>query len=886
MPLVPGCRIGIYEIVSPLGAGGMGEVYRARDTRLGRDVALKILPDALASDGDRVARLQREAKTLAALNHPHIAQVYGFEEARALAMEFVEGEDLATRLSRGALPIEEALPLAAQVAEAIEYAHQKGVLHRDLKPANIMLSGRGASSDAPIVKVLDFGLAKALVGDAAGAALNDSPTFTSPAFTQAGVLLGTAAYMSPEQARGKEVDKRADIWAFGCVLFEMLSAQPAFAGATLSDTLANVIKAEPDWSRLPAETPDAIRRLLRRCLAKSAHERLQDIGDSRLEIQDALSAPTAQAGPKPVAASKVPGIWGLAGLAVGTVLTWALMAVRPGAPAAPEVTAPLLRYTVPIPPARLLGPSNFALSPDGSTLAYAAPSESDPSDGAIYVRSFDALQSRSVAGTEGNLRALSWSPDGRSLLTYGARMRIRGLIITDVASGTSQGVNQPTTGSLNTFGVAWGANRILLRSTQSGLDTIDASQGSTASSIPRGDTALRAWPYFLPDGRRYLFTQLKPGRGESDICLGSLAAAAAKCLGVRTSANVQLAAGTLFYVSGRSLLAHEFDAAAEVLRGDPVRLVPEVAVGYLGLAAFSVSQNGRLAYRSPGAGLEEMRWYDRSGVASEQVGARFITLNFDLSQDGRTLAVSDGDRLWITDMARNVTAESNFDSGLVLSPVLSPDGERVAFGGADQKVDVRQPSGSGQPVEIDTLGHDGVTEDWSPDGQWMALNSGWLIAMDGRSPPRQFATIPADAALDEVEFSPDSQWVTFNIGRNGPGGTNVFVAPVRATGERWQVSVNGGVQGRWSRDGREIFYLAPDGTLMTVGVRAVGTQLSLAPPKPLFATGLRVSPIVDQYKVGPDGRFLFSKPVTPPDRETVTIVINWPQLMKQPAKQP
>ena len=519
MALTPGAHLGSYEILSALGAGGMGEVYRARDTRLGRDVALKILPDGFAHDPERLARFQREAKTLASLNHPNIASLHGIEETNgvtALVMELVDGEDLAARIARGALPLDEALPIARQIAEALEAAHEQGIIHRDLKPANIKLRPDGT------VKVLDFGLAKAMdPASIAAGSISLSPTITSPAaMTGMGMLLGTAAYMAPEQARGKPVDRRADIWAFGCVLFEMLTGRRPFDGEDVAETLGAIIHKEPVWSVLPASMPAPLLRLLQRCLEKNPKQRLRDIGDARLEIDSALRAPVADDATATSGVSTT-GWWrGRAAPVVAVVL--GLFAAGVGFvhfTERPPEPAPPVRFEIAA-PANTTFVNNGVISPDGRLVAFAA---RDTARGLtrIWVRSLDSIEARPLAGTETRNIALAlfWSPDSR-FIAYAADGKLRKA---DVSGGPSQTLADLEGTAYR--GGAWSRDGIVIFGLQGkGLRQVSAD-GGTASVLTNVDPSRETShiePVFLPDGRRFLYTRLANPRDQSGVYMGSL----------------------------------------------------------------------------------------------------------------------------------------------------------------------------------------------------------------------------------------------------------------------------------------------------------------------------------------------------------------------------
>ncbi len=553
MPLGKGSRLGPYEIVSAIGAGGMGEVYRARDTKLSREVALKVLPEAFASDAERMGRFEREAKVLASLNHPNIASIYGFEESggvRALVMELVEGQTLADRIANSPIPLDEALPVAMQICEGLEYAHERGIVHRDLKPANVKITPDG------VVKLLDFGLAKALEGKAAATDPSSSPTLSRLA-TQAGIILGTAAYMAPEQAKGKAVDRRADIWAFGCVLYEMLTGKQTFGGETGSDILAAVIKEEPDWSLLPVDTPPAIRYLLRRCLKKDAKQRLRDIGDARITIDEALSGAVqefAQFRSVPATPVRV-SIWRRALpwvlLVVCSALAFALGAAYFGRGAKASRT---LRLTV-NPPGNGEFGTSLALSPDGTRLVFVATANGKQM---LWLRSFDSLEAQPISGTE-NGNFPFWSPDGKSIGFF-ANDKLKRV---DLGTGSVQSLCGVS--GENSRGGSWGSDGTILFAPDITTPLMKiAAVGGTPSPATVLDTARQdkshRWPFFLPDGRHFLFLAEHGGGAAPAIEAGSLDSTKTQLiLTLREDSSAAYAAGFLLYSENGSLVGRPFD---------------------------------------------------------------------------------------------------------------------------------------------------------------------------------------------------------------------------------------------------------------------------------------------------------------------------------------
>ncbi len=880
----------------------MGQVWRARDTKLDRDVAIKVLPEAFAHDADRLARFTREAKTLAALNHPHIAAIYGLEESApstpstssgqvgvtALVMELVEGDDLSQRIARGAIPIDEALPIARQIAEALEAAHEQGIIHRDLKPANIKVRADGT------VKVLDFGLAKALGppdggSQDSGPKTQDFPSITSPAMTQAGMILGTAAYMAPEQARGTAVDKRVDVWAFGVVLFEMLTGQRLFAGATVSDTIAAVLTREPEWTALPIGTPPSIRKLLRRCLEKDRKRRLDSAAAARLEIDDALTAPmagdaVAASGVLAATASSRGRLPWMAAAAVLAALVAALAMPalrdlrRTPPPAPPEMR---VEITTPATDA----PLQFALSPDGRSLVFVA-SGDGPSR--LWLRSLDQTEARPLAGTEGAAHPF-WSPDGRSIgfSTTTALSRL------DTAGGTPQVLatvaGNPTGGSWNADGT------ILYTPAVAGPLWRIAAAGGEPTAVTRlerpGQTSHRH-PQFLPDGRLFLFSVV----GTPDtagIYLGSLDGGAPTRLTTADSAGAFQPPDRVLFVQAGTLVSRRLDLVGRALTGEPVTLADEVGADAFSRGGFAVSGTGLVAFRVGGNAARQLMWVDRTGKAVGVAGEPDASdpAYPELSPDGRRVAmrrmVQGNIDIWLRDQLRGGMTRLTFDAAGESVPVWSPDGTRIAFNSNRTGVYnlyAKASNGSGAEAQLVDSRNNLVTNDWSRDGRWLLYAERHpttgrdLWAFDMTSPdraPRVVANTPAEEVL--AAFSPDGRWVAYQT--NESGRFEVVVQPFPDAVGRWQVSTAGGVAPRWRADGRELYFLAPDATMMAVPVTAAGTSLEAGTPVPLFRTrivdGGTVTNNRPQYAVARDGRFLINQPVADASAAPITLILNW-----------
>jgi len=895
--LSTGARLGPYEITATLGAGGMGEGYRARDTHLNREVALKVLPERFALDPDRLARFKREAHILASLNHANIAAIYGLEgttSVHALVLELVEGPTLADRLSRGAIPLDETLHIARQIAEALEAAHDNGVVHRDLKPSNIKLRPDGT------VKVLDFGLAKAFDPGGEDADATQAPTITSPAHTRTGVILGTAAYMSPEQAKGKTADRRSDLWAFGCVLFEMLAGQRAFEGEGVSETIAGVLKSDVDWEALPSTTPASIHRLLRRCLAKERKDRIGDASTARLEIDAAHDggARRVDDGRRAPVWRRTGVVWSAAALLLLTTIALGRFAFV-GSKDTQVVRASLMP-----PDGTTLGIRAFAigqalaiaLSPDGQHVAFLATS----ADGSrrVWIRKLDEGASRPLTGTEGGGR-LFWSPDSRSIGFFAdgklKRVDIAGgpaLTLCDSFGATAGGGTWNSSGTI-VFSTS-------LTATVPGiLYRVSASGGTPTAVTSRSHNALDsrdAAPFFLPDGRHFLYSTLGAGTTPA-VFVGSLDEPGKTRL-LDDVTNAQYANGRLVYMRGTTLVAQPFDADRRIFTGEIMPIAEDVMVDpFSRMGMFSTSATGALAYESTAAlPRSQLTWFDRRGVRTGALGEVGDYNTVNISPDGKIALITRRDLtgnldVWAIELSRGAQTRMTFDSADETQGIWSPDAMRIAYDSTrtgDLSLFEKSMTGSAKEDFHDTGQMKTYPTSWSRDGSFLIGNTPagtprtgndiWVVPMTGDGKPYFFL----QTAFNETraQFSPDQHWIAYQS--NESGRFEVYVARFPGAGSRVQVSANGGTSPRWRRDGKELFYVSADSKMTAVEVIGGGSGFSVSTASPLFSVTIRDQFIGIPYDVSPDGqRFLintFVDQTTPP---SISLILNWPALIKK-----
>jgi len=932
MALSANTRIGSYEILAPVGAGGMGEVYKAKDTKLDRDVAIKVLPAALANDPERLARFEREAKVLASLNHPNIAQIYGLEESggvRALVMELVPGVTLAAALTHGSaspvreggdgtganaaagsehprahargsrsgvvpgLTIDTALHYAGQIAEALSAAHDKGITHRDLKPANIMITPEG------VVKVLDFGLAAVTEPSAAKEGdASQSPTLTMRA-TQAGMILGTAAYMAPEQAAGQTVDRRADIWAFGVVLYEMLTGEQLFTGETVAHILAAVIHKEPDFERVPAE----MRPLLKRCLEKQPKKRLQAIGDWELLLSRHSNGGGIASGAEiaSIVPTRIPAPL-LSRLGLPALIVAALLAVALGFVSyrhATEEPPRVLKMSV-LPPDKgvFTASSVPAVSPDGLRLAFVATLNGKNQ---LWVRDLDSLEARSLAGTD-NADEPFWSPDSRSVGFF-AEGKLKKI---EIAGGPALTLCDAAPGR----GGTWSKDGVIVFALNGGGTFRVAAAGGSATPVTTPDKAAgegdHRFPWFLPDGRHFLYTTSDAEQEKRTIFAASIdpkdqESKVRKRIAAAASNAVYTAPGFLLFVREGTLMAQPFDAAKLQTTGDAVPIAEKVDA-YTGRAdqyQFSASQNGVLVYTSRSAGSNlQLTWFDRSGKVTGTLGAPGVMTWAAISPDGNTVAADRMDRgiydIWLHDLGRGTASRFTFGPKNNQFPVWSADGSRIAFNSTRDEMAhpfQKVARGTGQDEVLSKpVGEPPIAtrvDDWSRDGRYLILetanfaktrNDIWVLPMFGDRKP--FPYLNTEFAEIFGRLSPDGKWLAYTSDESKR--REIYVQSFPNHGGKWQVSTNGGQKSIWSRDGKELYFFSDDGKMMAVEVKSgatSGATFEAGQPQPLF--DVRIPAGNTWFDVSKDGRFLIPVQVEQSAAVPMTVVVNWQAALKK-----
>jgi serine/threonine-protein kinase len=895
MTIAPGTQLGRYEVRSKLGAGGMGEVYLAQDSKLRREVAIKVLPDGVARDPERLTRFEREARLLAALNHPYIASIYGLEEyeqTQFLVMELVKGKTLAETIAAGGpLSITEALTIALKIAEAVETAHERGIIHRDLKPANVMIT------DDDEVKVLDFGLAKALAEQPAADNISESPTVLYSG-TQTGIILGTAAYMSPEQAKGKKVDKRTDIWSFGCMLFQMLTGKSPFLGETTTDTLASIIRAEPDWSLLPATVPQRIGELLRRCLEKDPRMRLRDMGDARIEIINSLNKPPEETVNLPHVdtpsnrrhARSI--LFALAGLVIGVLgaglifwrLTGTLSSVKlPVQPTkrfaiTPAEAEPLaLTNFVPL----AIGRVALAISPDGTNLVYVANRNGHAQ---LVLRPFDQFDARPISGTEGAYNPF-FSPDGK-WVGFFAENKLKKASLTG---------GEPVTlcEARNPVGAAWRTNEAIFFGDQEGgtLTRVSASGGSpqvvTTAGAQVNDVEV------LPGNKWLLFSTLQGSNPDNaEIRVVSLETGNVRSI-MQGGCNPRyLPSGHLLFTRSGVLMAAPFDLQSRQLTGQAVAVLEGIRSETYGNAQFSISDNGTLVYIAGSPGwVGKPVWVDRQGKTTPIGLPAQCYGSFKLSPDGKRLATSVAgakDDIWIYEFERGTFLRLTV-TGNNINPVWSPDGTRLVFSSVRDGhygIFSKLADGSGAEDQLTTAAEESgqVAESWSPDGkaltisQWNATDQGdiFILPLEGERKAHPFVRTQFSEFFSS--FSPNGSWIAYTSDESGR--YEVYVQPFPGPGRKWQISTEGGEEPVWSANGQELFYR--NGEKWMVATVHTKPDFSAEAPRLMFESYF-INVLGVSHWPHPDGqRQLMIQPIgAESNPKQINVVLNWFEELKR-----
>ena len=881
MTIPVGQRLGPYEILSAIGAGGMGEVYRARDTRLDRTVAVKILPDHLSNRAELRERFEREARTIASLNHAHICTLYdiGHQDGTDyLVMEYLEGETLAERLKKGPLPIAQVLQYAIEISDALDKAHRKGITHRDLKPGNIMLTKSGP-------KLLDFGLAKLKQEVApANVQLSQLPTANDP-LTAQGTIVGTLQYMAPEQLEGKESDARTDIFAFGVVVYETATGKKAFEGKSQASLIAKILETDPPpMTSLRPMTPPALDRVVKKCLAKESEKRWQDASDLCDELKWIAEGGSQQGLPTPKRESRERVAWAMAAVALAAALVLsvpALMHLREAPTDAPEMRTEIVTPST----SDLV---SFALSPDGRQIVFVA-SGDGPSR--LWLRRLDSTETKPLSGTEGATYPF-WSPDSRSVgfFSGGSLKRV------DIGGGSPQ-----TLTASSGRGGTWSPDATILfgLTAASPLSRIPASGGELVAVTKLGKQSSHRFPQFLPGGRQFLFyAQATPET--SGVYLGSLDSSQTKFLVASDTAGAYAPNGWVLFIRGGTLLAQRLDLGRKELTGDPVTVADQVSYN-AGIfdGAFSVSTSGLVAYRSGSVGQHQLVWFDRTGKMLGAMGVPDSSVSSPrLSPDGRRAAVfrtvQANMDIWLLDATR--TTRFTFDSSRHLYPLWSPDGNRIVFDSnrkGRRDLYIKASNGAGSEELLLETEQDKTATDWSRDGRFLLYNSLdpqtsrdiWVLPMEGDRKPFVFVNTRFDERA--AQFSPDGHWVAYIS--NESGRFEVYVRPFSGTSSevasgQWQVSTFGGGAPRWRLDGRELYYIAPDDKLMAAPIRTSGATLEPGTPVALFQTriygGGNDPGIGIQYDVSGDGRFLIDT-VKEDATSSITLLQNWAPGLKK-----
>ena len=872
MTLSIGTRLGPYEIEEAIGAGGMGEVYKARDTRLERTVAIKVVPDHLSKDEDVRQRFEREAKTISSLSHPHICALYDVgsqDGVEFLVMEYLEGETLTDRLSKGALPVEQTLRFGIEIADALEKAHRQGIIHRDLKPGNVMLTKSG-------VKLLDFGLAKAVAPVSSKSSMTALPTVT-PNLTQEGTILGTFQYMSPEQLEGKEADARSDIFAFGAVLYEMATGRKAFEGKSQASLIGSILRDEPaPISVVQPMTPPALDRVVKTCLAKDPEDRWQTARDVLLQLKWIQEGGSLAGVPAPVAArrkSRERIAWGVAAALAIVAAAFAFGFLR----RSPE---PLrtVRFEIGT-PEEVTSVDAPRISPDGRYIAYNAVDLSGKTR--IWVRPLNALAAQPLAGTDGTTRPF-WSPDSRFLgfFAEGKLLKI------EVTGGPAQKICNAPTGSDG----SWSPEGVILYDGRGNdpIHRVAASGGSPTVAVKpdasRKETTV-GWPEFLPDGRHFLYLATGQKPEDSLYRVGLLDSTDSQPLAPAQTLVTYTPPGYLLFVRDKTLVAQAFDLKSRKMRGEPVPLAEHIATDSVGLARFSVSRNGTLVYRTGESG-NRLLWVDRGGKDLETLGDPGEYHNPIFSPGGDRIAFDLVDSrtgksdIWVRDLARGVNSRFTFSAGDSVAPVWSPDGRRIVFrSGSGWDLYEKPADGEGQEKLLLHTDEQKVPCDFSRDGRYLVFQSRgketgwdiWVLPASGDGKPFPFVKTRFPEVLPVI--SPDGRYLAYQSSESGR--TEVYVQTFPAPGGKWQISTAGGGEPRWRSDGKELYYRALDQKLMTVPIEEE-PKFAAGVPKALFLGRFETGVTRNRYLPSPDGsRFLAVGTLGRESITPTTVALNW-----------
>jgi Tol biopolymer transport system component len=883
MALSKGARLGPYEIVCPIGAGGMGEVYRAHDTRLERDVAIKVLPANFSNDSKLRERFDREARAISSLNHPHICTLFdvGRENgADYLVLEYLEGESLAQKLERGPLPLDQVLRYGIQIAEALERAHRQGVVHRDLKPGNVMITKDG-------LKLLDFGLAKPMAGAslAATAVAQLTVSRQQQPLTAEGTIVGTFQYMAPEQLEGRDADPRSDLFAFGCVLYEMIAGRRPFEGKTQASVVAAILATEPPpISTLQPLTPPAFERLVKTCVAKDPDERWQTAHDVKLQLKWIAEGGSQAGVAVPVAAHRKHRewtAWGVAAfcllLAIGAAGAWWQAASAPQR---------LIKSAILLPEKTqfaLMGRSGIpALSPDGTRIAFGAIKDNQRG---IWIRALSG-EGKPLVGAEDGYGPF-WSPDSRYLgfFSQGKMKKVA------IAGGAPEIICDAD----DARGASWGSKDIITFTPNrfSPIYSVPASGGKPVQATDLGDALSNRWPEFLPDGEHFLYVSSPTGSASnmSKVMLASTKDKSSRVV-LDSAYNAEYSNGQLFFYRDGMLNAQPFDLKSGALSGEPAPIAPDVQVDSLySHALFSVSSVGMLVYQ-PGSvsNLAQLAWFDHKGKALGSVGQSGLFIEVAISPDGKKVIVVEFQQsnidLWIYELDRGIHTRLT-TNGANRYPLWSPDGNYVVYAsskGKDKLSLYRKPVNGDNPPELLASAQSGlIPNDWSRDGKFVVVSTStpetkediWIMPMAGDHKLTSFMQTPFNERA--ARFSPDQKWVAYSSDESGR--YEVYLAPFPAGGRKWQVSNGGGSQPLWSRDGKELYYFSPDNTVMAVVVSAAGDAPKIGIPVALFKSHPRNFDY-GIYDVTRDGRFLISS-AADESTEPLTLIDNWPALLKK-----